>query len=71
MSTFDDFMINQAVNKEQELLKLKAQNAALEKELRYAMQFIGQVPHHVFKCPKEVVDFYERNARFATTTGEA
>lgn len=47
--------------------------AELEKELRLAMSFIGMCPHHVFKYPKEVVEFYERNVRYAskTVTGAA
>lgn len=29
-------------------------------ELREALAYIGEVPHHVFKDPRKVVDFYER-----------
>lgn len=34
---------------------------ACKQELREAMRYIGEVPHHVFKDPKAVVAFYERN----------
>lgn len=33
--------------------------------LEQALGFIGQVPHHVFKDPKAVVDFYDRNFKYA------
>lgn len=44
---------------------LHQKNIALERELRLAMEFIGMCPHHVFKYPKEVVDFWERNIAYA------
>ena len=31
--------------------------------LREALKYIGECPHHVFKDPRKVVDFYERATR--------